>query len=104
MMKDDMPVIYREGSQTRDLIYIEDVLRALRIAMASDYHGILNVGTREAHSFNLVIEMLRMKLGSAVQPMYSENPIKNYVANTLAEHPKLSKYLDLRPKFPLRMD
>ena len=53
--------------------------------MKSDYHGILNVGTGKAYSFNQVIEMLNKKIGQAVEPKYVKNPIKNYVPCTRAE-------------------
>ena len=58
------PVIFGDGSQTRDFTYVKDVVQALQLAMKSDYHGILNVGTGKAYSFNDVIEILNQKLGS----------------------------------------
>ena len=39
--------------------------------MKSDYHGILNVGTGKAYSFNDVIEILNQKLGLTVKPKYA---------------------------------
>jgi len=32
------PVIFGDGSQTRDFVYVKDVIRALRRAMDSNYH------------------------------------------------------------------
>ena len=51
------PVIFGDGMQTRDFTYVKDVVRALQLAMKSDYHGILNVGTGKAYSFNDVVEI-----------------------------------------------
>jgi UDP-glucose 4-epimerase len=79
------PLVFGDGSQTRDFVYVKDVVRALRMAMASDYHGILNVGTGKAYSFNQVIDMINASLDPAVEPEYRENPIKNYVRDTLAD-------------------
>jgi UDP-glucose 4-epimerase len=39
------PVIFGDGSQTRDFTYVKDVVQAMRLAMNSDYQGVLNVGT-----------------------------------------------------------
>lgn len=85
MMRKETPVIYGDGSQTRDFIYVRDVVRALILAMDSDYNGVLNVGTGRAHSFNDVIRILGRRLGVEVRPRYVENPIKNYVQHTLAD-------------------
>lgn len=85
MMRKETPVIYGDGSQTRDFIYVKDVVRALILAMDSDYDGVLNVGTGKAHSFNDVIQILSRKLGVEMRPRYIENPIRNYVQQTLAD-------------------
>jgi UDP-glucose 4-epimerase len=85
MREGKTPVIFGDGSQTRDFIYVKDVTRALRLAMDSNYHGILNAGTGTDYSFNQVIEMLNKKIGQAVEPKYVKNPIKNYVPCTRAE-------------------
>jgi UDP-glucose 4-epimerase len=79
------PVIFGDGLQTRDFTYVKDVVRALRLAMKSDYHGILNAGTGKAYTFNDVIKILNQKLGLSVKPQYVKNPIKNYVMHTLAD-------------------
>lgn len=84
MREGKTPVIFGDGSQTRDFTYVKDVVRALRLAMKSDYHGILNVGTGKAYSFNDVIRILNEMLGTDIQPKYASNPIKNYVTHTLA--------------------
>jgi len=90
------PVIFGDGSQTRDFTYVKDVVRALRLAMKSDYHGILNVGTGKAYSFNDVIEILNQKLGLSVKPQYAKNPIKNYVMHTLADISKAEREIGFK--------
>lgn len=95
------PVIFGDGSQTRDFVYVDDVVRALRLAMDSNYHGILNLGTGRSYSFNEVINMLNLKLGLAIKPRYMENPIKNYVQHTLADTLKCRSFLKFEAKFTL---
>jgi len=85
MVKGESPIIYGDGSQTRDFIYVEDVVKALRLAMDSDFHGILNIGTGTSYSFREVVSLIEKKLGISSKPKYVENPIKNYVAHTLAD-------------------
>jgi len=95
------PVIFGDGSQTRDFTYVKDVTRALQLAMKSDYHGILNVGTGKAHSFNDVIEILNKKIGSDARPKYMENPIKNYVLHTLADTSKAEREIGFKAHIAL---
>ncbi|HID73004.1 TPA: NAD-dependent epimerase/dehydratase family protein, partial [Candidatus Micrarchaeota archaeon] len=51
MQKNEAPVIFGDGSQTRDFIYVDDVVEANMLAMKSgkDF-GIYNVGTGNATS------------------------------------------------------
>lgn len=98
MMEGKSPVIYGDGTQTRDFTYVKDVVRALRLAMNSDYHGILNAGTGTAYSFNDVIDLINEGLinqgiGSEIKPKYVDNPIKNYVSHTLADTTKTKEIL-----------
>ncbi len=95
------PLIFGDGTQTRDFTYVKDVVRALRLGMDSDYHGILNVGTGKAYSFNKVIEILNKNMGLSVKPQYAENPIKNYVQHTLSDTTKAEKIIGFKSKYSL---
>ena len=95
------PLIFGDGTQTRDFTYVKDVVLALRLGMNSNYHGILNVGTGKAYSFNEVIEILNKNMGLSINPQYVENPIKNYVPHTLSDTAKAEKILGFRSKYGL---
>ena len=101
MRRGEVPVIYGDGEQTRDFIHVHDVVRALRLAMESDYQGVLNVGTGRACSFNEVIGMINAELGTDIKQKYVENPIKNYVRNTLADTGKCQKALGFQARISL---
>ena len=101
MQEGRSPVIFGDGSQTRDFTYVKDIVRALQLAMDSNYHGVLNAGTGKAYSFNDVIRMLNQKLESAIEPTYTENPIKNYVRHTLADTSKCREILKFEAQFTL---
>jgi len=101
MQEGRSPMIFGDGSQTRDFTYVKDVIRALQLAMDSNYHGILNVGTGKVYSFNDVIGMLNQKLGFAIEPKYTENPIKNYVQHTMADTSKCREILKFEAQFTL---
>ena len=101
ILKKKTPVIYGDGSQTRDFVYVKDVVMALRMSMESNYDGILNVGTAAAHSFNDIIEILSRSLEPSIKPRYIDNPIKNYVGHTLADTSKAERVLGFRARYSL---
>ncbi len=95
------PLIYGDGTQSRDFTYVLDVVRAMRLAMDSDYHGIVNVGTGKSWSFNEVIELLSRKMGRSAEAEYVQNPIKNYVMHTRADTDKAESIIGFKSKFSL---
>lgn len=101
MRRGEEPVIYGDGGQTRDFTHVDDIVRALRLAMASDYQGVLNVGTGRACSFNEVIGMINAQLGTDIKQKYIENPIKNYVRDTLADTGKCREVLGFQSRISL---
>jgi len=101
MMAGKAPVIYGDGKQTRDFVYVKDVVHALMLAMNSDYHGALNVGTGKSYSFNEVVEILAKKMDVDIEPVHVENPIKNYVRHTLDDTSKAEKVLGFQSQYSL---
>ena len=102
MMKGEPPVIFGDGTQTRDFTYVSDVVDALILAMGKEFEcEIFNVGTGVAHTFNEVVELLNRKLGKDIKPIYKPNPIKNYVYHTLADTTKAERILGFKAKIDL---
>ncbi len=102
MSKGERPVIYGDGSQTRDFIYVKDVVKAFILAMEKNIgFDVFNVGTGKSYSLNQVVEILNRKLGVSIKPLYISNPIKNYVEHTLADTGKAERLLGFKSKFTL---
>lgn len=102
MRKGEAPVIYGDGSQTRDFVYVDDVVEAnMLVAKSSVDFGIFNVGTGKATSINDMVMLLNKKLGTNIKPKYIENPVKNYVQHTLADTSKAEKILGFKAKVNL---
>lgn len=103
MARGRAPVIYGDGGQTRDFIYVEDVVDANLLAMRSGLKGeVVNVGTGVATSFNEVVELLNQELGTSIRPEYVPNPIRNYVMHTRADTGKAEHLIKFRARVPLR--
>lgn len=102
LQKDVPPVIFGDGTQTRDFTHVNDVVEALILAMGKDFESeVFNVGTGISYSFNQVVDVLNMLLGKNVKPVYKPNPIKNYVQHTLADTTKAEKLLGFKAKITL---
>lgn len=100
MTKGNSPVIYGDGNQSRDFTMVEDVVQANLLAMKSKTEfGIYNVGTGVKTTFNEVIATINQKLGSDIRPTYVNNPIKNYVQDTLADISHIESELHYKPKW-----
>ncbi len=102
MRKDESPVIFGDGTQTRDFTHVSDVVSAFILAMEKDFEReVFNVGTGIAHNFNQIVEILNRILGKNIEPIYKPNPIKNYVYHTLADTTKAEKLLGFKAKVTL---
>lgn len=102
-MKDgEKPVIFGDGTQTRDFTHVKDVVQACLKASESNLeYEIINIGTGKETTFNKIVEMLNKKLDKSIEPEYQENPIKNYVERTHADITKAKKLLNYKPTISL---
>jgi UDP-glucose 4-epimerase len=59
LLRGERPVVYGDGRQTRDYVYVGDVARAALVASESEAHGAYNVGRAEETSVLELTEWLR---------------------------------------------
>ena len=96
IMNDKKPIVFGDGNQARDFIYIDDVINAIIKAAEVDYCGIINVGTGVATSFNKLIELINNILGKSIQPVYVPKE-KGYVETLQADITLMKKLLEINP-------
>jgi len=96
------PEIYGDGTQTRDFTYIKDVVNAIEKALESDYHGVLNIGTGIETDFKMIVKYINEVLHTSIKPKYVKNPLKAYVARTLADVSMAKKVLDWKARFSVK--
>ena len=70
LLEGEQPVIYGDGEQTRDFIFVKDVVQANIKACESDFNGIVNVASGKKLSVNKLYEIIQKTLGSDVEPKY----------------------------------
>jgi UDP-glucose 4-epimerase len=96
------PVIYGDGEQTRDFVFVDDICEGLILAMESDIENdIFNLGTGRECSLNELVKKIGFHFGKNVEAEYVKNPLKNYVQNTCADTRKTRMELSWNPQTDL---
>ena len=94
--------VFGDGNQTRDYVYVKDVVRAMIMAAESDNEQILgdvfNVGTGKAHS---VLEIIDMVAGKAEKRFFWEPARGAESAHARADVKKIKKALGWEPSMKL---
>jgi UDP-glucose 4-epimerase len=96
MAADLKPVIFGDGSQSRDFVYIDNIVDAVLNSIENKFTGLVNVGSGESYTFNETIDLLNCLLGKKVSPQYVEKP-NLYFEHTLADITKMKNVLGLSP-------
>ncbi|PKP58673.1 hypothetical protein CVT91_08120 [Candidatus Atribacteria bacterium HGW-Atribacteria-1] len=97
IIKGESPIIYGDGTQGRDFVYIDNVIDAIVASAEKNIKDeVINVGSGKRYSFNDIINIINHKLNKNIKPKYVNRPI-NYLENTLADITKMKKMLDIFP-------
>ena len=87
------------GNQTRNFVYIDDLVEIAIMAMEADKNGIYNVDAGEEHSVNQVIDLVKEITGLEINPVYQEG--KDISAGVL-DIEKTKKDFIWKPKVSLK--
>jgi len=68
----NVPIIFGDGKQTRDYIYVGDVVACNDAALQPDIEGIFNVGTGVETDVNRLVAELTKIIGVDIPPKYME--------------------------------
>lgn len=95
------PRLFKYGEQSRDFIYVKDVVDATIRAMKAKESGIVNVGTGTATTFNRIIEVLNQVLGTSFEPEYFDNPYSFYQNETRADTERAKELLGFKARYSI---
>ena len=98
ILRKESPVIYGDGSQSRDFVYIDNVADAILNSAEESVQGIINVGSGQTYSFNKVLGILNDTLGTSIEASYVNKPV-DYLEKTLADTTDMRKLLKVEPIF-----
>ena len=99
-LKNEEPTIYGDGEQTRDYIYVKDVVSALIKASKIEENHFLNIGTGIETSVNDLANSMKIQFKSEINPIYKparEGELNRSVLNNT----KAKKELNWKPEYSL---
>lgn len=73
MKRDKRPTIYGDGTQTRDFIFIDDVIDQM-LYFANKDSGTYEVGTGILTAFNSIVHLINKQLKKNIEPIYIDAP------------------------------
>ncbi len=95
MLNDKPPVIFGDGEQSRDFIYVKHIVDANLKACQSRETGSFNIATGKSTTVNQLVDIINQVLGMDTEPIYEE-PRPGDVKHSLAEVSK-AKSLGFNP-------
>ncbi len=95
------PVIFGDGEQTRDFVFVKDVAEANLRALESDYVGEINIGTGKETSVNQLFEVIASLLNYNKKPRY-DAPIPGELRRSALDNSLAKKILGWEPRTTLR--
>jgi UDP-glucose 4-epimerase len=101
MLEGQSPIVFGDGTQTRDFTYVSDVVDGTLLAAESEYDqgGVFNIGSGSSITINDVIRVLAEVLGADPIPPTNYQPRKpDDVQHTHADIRKAADILGYRPK------
>lgn len=97
------PLIFGDGTQTRDFTYISDTVNGIILAANSEeLHGqTINIANGQEVSVNKIADYILENLNSELQPKYCE-PRPGDVLRHYADISKAKKILNFQPKIDIK--
>lgn len=104
LLKNMPPIIYGDGEQTRDFIYIQDVVEANMLALKSKKAAgeVFNIGTGTNVSVNQVAEILKEKMNRKDLENVHADPRPTDIRHGYADISKAQKILGYNPRFSFK--
>ncbi|WP_164821294.1 NAD-dependent epimerase/dehydratase family protein [Paenibacillus koleovorans] len=102
MKNGQSPTIYGDGGQTRDFVYVMDVVSAMIGAMLSTQSGFkcYNVGSGQTLSIRALIQLLNEIFQQNIPPLY-EKDRQGDIRHSVSDISKISEELGFEPQWSI---
>lgn len=72
ILKNESPIIYGDGEQTRDFVNVKQVVDANILAAQSKETGSYNIGLGKSTTINQLFEIIKESIGKDIEPVYED--------------------------------
>jgi len=100
LLKNENPIIYGDGTQTRDFVYVKDVAHANLLALTKGENQIFNVSLNKKTSINELFLLLSLLIPHSAVPTYKPSRNGDILYSRL-DNQKAKELLGWQPKFDL---
>jgi len=100
ILKNEPPIIYGDGEQTRDFVYVKDVVNANILAAESSASGVFNIANGKTITINELAKII-MKIVNKNFKLIYKDVRSGDVKHSLADVSKAKEKLNYEPKFDL---
>jgi dTDP-L-rhamnose 4-epimerase len=103
LLRDQAPMIFEDGEQTRDFVHVSDIVQANLLALeksSADYQP-LNIGTGRPTSVSQIARLLTEGLGKDLQPEIVGKFREGDIRHCIADISRARTLLDYKPKVQL---
>ncbi len=100
LLTDQESIINGDGTQTRDFIFVEDVVRANLLALDYSQTEIFNIGTGIETKINQIFDMLKKKTGSKKEAVHGP-AVPGELKRCALSYTRVEKLLGWKPKYQL---
>ncbi|MFD3157161.1 NAD-dependent epimerase/dehydratase family protein [Haloimpatiens sp. FM7330] len=100
IIKKEIPVIYGDGEQTRDFIYVKDIVNANVAALTKGNNETINISTNNKISINELVKYMRNISKRNFNYIY-KNKRDGDIMHSYIENEKAKKLLDWMPMYSI---
>ncbi len=100
LMNNETPTIYGDGKQTRDYVYVLDVVDALIKSSETDDNLFLNIGTGVETSVNELVSILSQKISWDGEPEYAPKR-EGELLRSVLNNERAKSHIGWEPKYTL---
>jgi UDP-glucose 4-epimerase len=101
MLAGETPVIYGDGLQTRDFVYVSDTVSANLLALKKLQNHIYNIGTARDISILQIYNLIAKELNFTKKPIFKESKPRE-VRSIRLDYSKIKKETGWQPRFSLQ--
>lgn len=98
--KNQPPLIYGDGKQTRDFIHVEDVCEAIRFAITKKINGTFNVASGKETTIQELAKMIMKLQNLEVEPIYAA-PKQGDITHSVGDSSKIRNAMGFETQIDL---